>query len=90
MKDESNRHYRLVTGEIKPGVIKSFRPLYISSLACSPFSLLPCSQERKHFISIFAATHSTFDANVQNLEHKVTPFLHHHVFQEMPKNCRRS
>lgn len=30
-----------------------------------------------------------FNANVQNLEHEVTPFLHSHIFQKVHKNCRR-
>ena len=35
----SYKHYRLVTVKIKLGVINSFRPGYVSSLACSLFPL---------------------------------------------------
>ena len=52
----SYRYYRLVTVKIKLGVINSFRPGYVSSLACSLFLCFPCSQEKENFISIFAAT----------------------------------
>ena len=57
MKDKSNnRHYRLVTVKIKLGLINSFRPGYVSSLAWHCCLYFPCSQGRENFISISAAT----------------------------------
>ena len=62
MKDKSSyRHYRLVivTVKIKLRLINSFRPVYVSSLACSLFPLFSLlSGEEKNLISIFVATNS--------------------------------
>ena len=53
-------YYKLVTAKVKQGVINSFRPSYVSSLACSLFplfSLLSGEEERKLSL-LFTLQHS--------------------------------
>ena len=45
----SYRHYKLVTVKIKLGRINSFRPVHVSSLACSLFPCFLCLSEKSHF-----------------------------------------
>ena len=58
MKDKSSyRHYRLVTVKIKVGLINSFRPVYVVSIACPWFLYFPCLSEKQKTSFLFLLQH---------------------------------